>query len=76
KVIEESKERIKSDDLKDPSRRKFAEADAEAAKEKLIIILSECLKMLHPFMPFVTESIWQNMPNKTKKGNMLMTEPW
>ncbi|MDD5098901.1 MAG: valine--tRNA ligase [Candidatus Colwellbacteria bacterium] len=76
KVIEESKERIKSDDLKDPSRRKFAEADAEAAKEKLIIILSECLKMLHPFMPFVTESIWQNMPNKTKKGNMLMIEPW
>ncbi len=25
-----------------------------------------CLKLLHPFMPFVTEEIWQNMPRKYK----------
>ena len=26
-------------------------------------ILRECLKLLHPFIPFVTESVWQNLRN-------------
>ena len=35
-------------------------------------LLQECLKLLHPFMPFVTEEIWQELhPN-----NLLMIEKW
>jgi valyl-tRNA synthetase len=28
----------------------------------LVYVLTACLKLLHPFMPFVTEALWENMP--------------
>jgi len=37
-------------------------------------ILINSLKLLHPFMPFVTEEIWGNLPHKNKK--LLMVEEW
>jgi len=36
--------------------------------------LTSCLKLLHPFMPFITEEIWSSLPIKNKK--MLMVERW
>jgi valyl-tRNA synthetase len=39
--------------------------------ESLIIIL----KTLHPFMPFVTEAIWQKLPGDTG-AEMLMVAEW
>jgi valyl-tRNA synthetase len=41
-------------------------------KRGLLPIWEECLKILHPFMPFVTEEIWQTMGKK----NLLMVEKW
>ncbi len=35
-------------------------------------LLENSLKLLHPFMPFVTEEIWSEL----KKDNLLMIEPW
>jgi valyl-tRNA synthetase len=33
--------------------------------------------MLHPFMPFITEEIWQQMPrSKDAKGGSIMIQPW
>jgi valyl-tRNA synthetase len=32
------------------------------------------MKLLHPFMPFVTEEIYQILPNK--KEGLLMVESW
>ncbi|MFM2414945.1 MAG: Anticodon-binding domain of tRNA ligase, partial [Candidatus Parcubacteria bacterium] len=32
--------------------------------DTLYAILTESLKLLHPFMPFVTETIWQQLPEK------------
>ncbi len=37
-------------------------------------ILENSLKILHPFMPFVTEEIWSMMPQKNKQ--LLMVEKW
>jgi valyl-tRNA synthetase len=47
----------------------------EEVRRKLYYILVNSLKMLHPFMPFVTEEIWQNLPSNTA-GKLLMVEPW
>ncbi len=47
-------------------------ADSLAAYQTLETILIECLKMLHPLMPFVTEEIYQ----KFRPGKMLMIEKW
>ena len=38
-------------------------------------ILDACLKMLHPFMPFVTEEIWQQL-HPEKQGEFLMAQSW
>lgn len=37
-------------------------------------ILRNSLKLLHPFMPFVTEEIWQHLPHK--ETELLMIAPW
>lgn len=34
---------------------------AQCAKRVLIYVMSNVLKLLHPFMPFVTEEIWQSL---------------
>ncbi|MBP3333615.1 MAG: valine--tRNA ligase [Clostridia bacterium] len=33
------------------------------AQNVLVYVLSETLKLLHPFMPFITEEIWQSLPH-------------
>jgi valyl-tRNA synthetase len=67
KVIEESKPRIR------PENENLA--DAAAAQETLIKILEESMKFLHPFMPFITEQIYQILPT-TKEKSLLMVEEW
>ncbi len=47
-------------------------------QKTLITILTACLKLLHPFMPFVTESVWQHMPKELRSDEreMLMVAEW
>ncbi|MHB8391881.1 MAG: class I tRNA ligase family protein [Acidobacteriaceae bacterium] len=40
----------------------------------LLVLLDRTLRLLHPFMPFVTEEIWQSMP--TKDAEFLMVAQW
>lgn len=47
----------------------------EVSQFTLMEILTGSLKMLHPFMPFVTEEIYQKLPIKKKKS-FLMIEDW
>ncbi len=46
-----------------------------ATKYILLKILAESLKVLHPFMPFITEEIYQKLP-LNKKQKCLMVETW
>ncbi len=41
--------------------------------ESLYYILENSLKLLHPFMPFITEEIWGSLPGK---NSLLMVENW
>ncbi|MFW6136325.1 MAG: class I tRNA ligase family protein, partial [Chloroflexota bacterium] len=42
----------------------------------LLHVLETSLRLLHPFMPFVTEAIWQALPGETKEGEALIVAPW
>lgn len=62
--------------------RKFCDKYIESTKERrgqaqpvLLEVLGASLKLLHPFMPFVTEEIWQQLPVKGKKKS-LGIEKW
>ena len=46
---------------------------AKNAQTLLVYLLDGILKMLHPFMPFITEEIWQSLPHK---GETIMTAQW
>jgi valyl-tRNA synthetase len=45
----------------------------EQAKSVLVFIMSNTLKLLHPFMPFITEEIWQTLPHE---GDSIMISQW
>jgi len=43
------------------------------AQKVLLYVLTETLKLLHPFMPFITEEIFQALPHD---GEVIMTQPY
>ena len=61
--IEISKARLNSEDNDEKT----------AAKGVLVYVLSNTLKLLHPFMPFITEEIWQALPHE---GETIMRAQW
>lgn len=63
-ILEESKSLLTSDNI----------AIKQSRQKLLYSILSESIAALHPFMPFVTESVYQMLPEKTKP--LLMVETW
>ncbi|KKP41485.1 MAG: Valyl-tRNA synthetase [Parcubacteria group bacterium GW2011_GWA2_33_14] len=63
KIIEDSKVWLANDTLR------------QSTQYMLLEILLQSLKMLHPFMPFITEEIYQQLPIKDKKKS-LMIENW
>ncbi len=50
-----------------------SEEQAQGARQVLVWVLDGTLKLLHPFMPFITEEIWQSMPHE---GEALITALW
>lgn len=45
----------------------------KGALKTLVYVWDICLRLLHPFMPYITETLWQNIPHK---GESLMIAPW
>ena len=61
-IIEESKNIFKETKEK-----------ADSRKNMLLFLLKEQLKILHPFMPFITEKLWSILG---EKDHLLMVESW
>ena len=49
------------------------EDSAASARQVLVWVLSSTLKLLHPFMPYITEEIWQTLPHE---GEALVIASW
>lgn len=49
------------------------EAAKATVKAVLVYVMSNTLKLLHPFMPFITEEIWQTLPHE---GESIMIADW
>ena len=63
KIIEGSKEKLKSGDV-----------EAVASTQYMLRhLLETSLRLLHPFIPFITEEIWSNLDNKDR---LLMVTEW
>lgn len=65
KCIENVKTRIK---------KATGDQDKKTAQYVLWKVLTDSLKFLHPFMPFITEAIYQQIPHRAKKA--LIVENW
>jgi len=64
KIIEESKPILEGTD-----------EGAKLSRQRVLYeVLTTSLKLLHPFMPFVTEEIWQSLPSK--ETDMLVVAKW
>ncbi|MDW3899213.1 valine--tRNA ligase [Staphylococcus saprophyticus] len=49
------------------------EAQKQITRSVLTYVLDNTMRMLHPFMPFVTEQIWQNLPHE---GETIVKAAW
>ena len=61
--IELTKARLYSED----------ESRKQTAIAVLVYVLDQVLRLLHPFMPFITEEIWQSLPHE---GDALIVAQW
>ena len=54
--------------------------EAHAARRVLVYILDTSLRLLHPYMPFVTEQLWHHLPravsDENRAANALMLSDW
>ena len=61
--IELTKARLYSEDAR----------QKQTALQVLVYVLDQTLRLLHPFMPFITEEIWQSLPHD---GEALIVADW
>ena len=64
--IEAAKPRLYGDDAR----------AAAATRQVLAYALELSLRLLHPFMPYVTEAIWSHLPGVPDHAEALMTQRW
>ena len=65
-----------ADKIIEESKNLLLEPKTKASRQYVLLtIFSELLKLLHPFVPFVTEALYQQLPSKNKKES-LMIEQW
>jgi len=52
------------------------EKDKKASLLKLTKMLTATLKLLHPYMPYVTEAVWDQFPEEAKDSKLLISSSW
>ncbi len=68
-----------ADEILEESKPIISEGDTEkkASRQRILLeIHATLMKLLHPFMPFVTEAIWQELPQHVKDRDLLMVAGW
>src|SRR5262245_23963046 len=58
---------------KTPLYRPSSPAERNRVQHTLVTVLETTLRLLHPFMPFITEDIWQRLP---RSGESIMIAPY
>ena len=59
---------------------KMGETSAESARQVAFFVLENCLALLHPFMPYITEELYHHLSHwkerHSDREQFLMTNPW
>jgi len=55
---------------------KSSEQQKTAARIQLLATLEKILRLTHPFMPFITEEIWQKIPTEMRQHETIMLAPY
>ncbi|HEX3182341.1 MAG TPA: valine--tRNA ligase [Beijerinckiaceae bacterium] len=53
-----------------------SEEEQQETRETIAFVLEICLKLLHPFMPFLTEELWHQTRTAPRFDNVLALAPW
>ncbi len=59
-----------------PALRGEEAAVANGTRTTLAYVLENALRLLHPFMPFITEEIWQQLPHSAGAKDSIMLTAW
>ncbi len=54
----------------------FSHEEKTATQHNLVSLFEKILRLAHPFMPFITEELWQALPEPLKVGRSIMLAPF
>ena len=54
----------------------YSKTRREESQEVLEQVFEESLRLLHPFMPFITEELWQRLPKNIRSEDSIMVSKW
>ena len=63
-----------ADKILEDSKKALMSVDSESRVQLLLLILQTMLKALHPFMPYITEEIWAEMPHGGDMKLLIVSE--
>ncbi|HRF48860.1 MAG TPA: valine--tRNA ligase [Anaerolineales bacterium] len=52
------------------------EATQATTRQLLVHVLDQTLRLLHPYVPYITEAVWQKLPRTAEEGPALIVAAW